>query len=773
LFRWSSVKGDGVSDIDQAELMAAIGNGQVLDCAVESTRRVIAADLIRSCCLGLKDQVDPRGIRLTRAKVSGRLDLAGLDVPFPVWFDDCEFDAAPSVEGSSLYALGFRNCPLLPGLLANGVRIRHDLDLSGSRVGAALATPASTSKKSAIWLCEAEIGGRLLCVNTDIRSDGERSIQADRLHVGGTVRLIHRFSAQGEIRLLGAQIDGSLDLTGARLSSPITGLALDLGDATVGGSLFLIPDPSGRTPVIKGRVDLGSARIGGQFLMRRTEITEARTLPTRSGYARTRVSGTAVSAPGLAVGAEFVLEGTCRVSGGIDLARSDLNSLDIGEGCLLQAPGCIAVDLSNASLRSHLILDPGAAVQGTLRLVGARIRGNLSLRGVTLSRPKGRSLVEAQGVAVEGDVNLRDLRATGGQLGFRAATLGSVVDAGGAILDNPHECTLNLHQTTVGGSVRLAEGFTSNGVVILNRAIIEGRLLCMGGTFNCPAASERNEEGHALQAISMTVRGGMDLGWTSVSPSLDLTDATTTFLADNPANWPPQFRISGFTYERLAQPQGNVPIDVWDADARCVWLARQVLYDAGPYEQAASVFRQHGYGREAERILMAQGRHARRTITGRGATRRRALDLTFSATVGYGYRPARVLWLLAILLAAVTLSLELPAAQATLRAAGPDNVVLTTTGTSAEANTSSTPSAQTPLEGGGCAGGQVRCFNPLFYAMDTVIPLVSLNQRSVWYPDARAKGGLLMEWWLNVAALLGWLLSTIFVLSLARLARIR
>jgi hypothetical protein len=31
-----------------------------------------------------------------------------------------------------------------------------------------LRTSASTSKQSAIWLCESEIGGRLLCVNTVI-----------------------------------------------------------------------------------------------------------------------------------------------------------------------------------------------------------------------------------------------------------------------------------------------------------------------------------------------------------------------------------------------------------------------------------------------------------------------------------------------------------------------------------------------------------------------------------------------------------------------------
>jgi len=52
-----------------------------------------------------------------------------------------------------------------------------------------------------------------------------------------------------------------------------------------------------------------------------------------------------------------------------------------------------------------------------------------------------------------------------------------------------------------------------------------------------------------------------------------------------------------------------------------------------------------------------------------------------------------------------------------------------------------------------------------------VVPLISLDQRSTWYPDPHVSGGELMLWWLNLATLLGWLLSSIFVLSLARLSR--
>jgi hypothetical protein len=70
-----------------------------------------------------------------------------------------------------------------------------------------------------------------------------------------------------------------------------------------------------------------------------------------------------------------------------------------------------------------------------------------------------------------------------------------------------------------------------------------------------------------------------------------------------------------------------------------------------------------------------------------------------------------------------------------------------------------------------CGDGQVRCFEPVLYAIDTVVPLVSLDQRATWYPDPHVRDGAFMQWWLIIATVLGWLLSSIFVLSFARLAR--
>jgi hypothetical protein len=70
-----------------------------------------------------------------------------------------------------------------------------------------------------------------------------------------------------------------------------------------------------------------------------------------------------------------------------------------------------------------------------------------------------------------------------------------------------------------------------------------------------------------------------------------------------------------------------------------------------------------------------------------------------------------------------------------------------------------------------CGDGQVRCFNPLFYAIDTVIPLITLGQRTTWYANPNAPWGQALEWWLHTATLIGWLLTSILLLSFTRLAR--
>lgn len=761
-----------MTDIGEGEIVAAMRDGLVLDCGIGGSRGLVDAEVIRKCCWQLRNEVDPHGLRMRNASIRGSLDLAGMIVPFPVRLRDCEFDSPIRVEGADLSELTLRNSPHLPGLLANGVRIHRDLNLSGSRVSGELRTTASTSKRSAVWLCESEIGGRLLCADTVIDGCRDRAIQADRMRVSGNVRLLHRFTACGEIRMIGTHIGGSLDLTGAHIESPVTRLALDLGEAEIDGSVFVVQDSAGRRPVVRGRIDMGRARVGGQFLIRNADLVTLGELPETSAYSRARASGVVLSAPRLSVAAELTIEGSSCVHGGIDLSMGELSNLSIGSECVLRSPGGTALNMTNTILLSTMALSPGITVQGMVTLDGAHVRGTLDLRRAALSNPASGTLISAQGSRIDGDVDMSGLRGTSGRLRFANATLGGVL-ATGAQLDNQGDFTLSLHQATVNGSVVLADGFVSDGAVILTRASIGGRLECTGGTFL--AAHEHGSRfPHAIEAMSAIIRGGMELDWAEVSPSIDLTNAVTTSLTDDPANWPPSIIISGFTYDRFGQSfLGNST--PWDHIARRAWLNRQPAHDAGPYEQAAQVYRRHGYTEGAKAILIAKHRRARSQINGRWSLARRAVNTAYDATVGYGYRPVRALALLIGLLALVTGSLVIPATQTTMRATTITGVTYTTHGPIAPTAISRHPglrdvnTAETRADN--CGGGQIRCFNPFLYAIDTVIPLISLDQRSTWYPEVHAPYGTLMQWWLNIATILGWVLSTIFVLSLANLAR--
>jgi len=302
--------------------------------------------------------------------------------------------------------------------------------------------------------------------------------------------------------------------------------------------------------------------------------------------------------------------GRSEVTGRADMSMSDTSSMSIGENCVLRAPGRTALDLTNAQIRALFRLDENAAIEGTIQMAGAVIHGTLALHG-EMSHPEHRSLVGGSAMTVEGDVYLNGLRTTGGVVNFRSAAPGSL-SANRAQLHNPDGYSLRLSQAVVKGPVRLIDGFTSAGLAALNRTTIEGRLHFTRGSFTCPAPSPSNEHGHAVEAISATVRGSIDLGWKAVSPCVDFTDATTTFLADDPAKWPERFTIAGLTCDRFEKPQGAQPKQIWDQAAMCAWLSRQAVFDSGPYEHAARVFRQHGYTSEAEQILMAQRRQARK-----------------------------------------------------------------------------------------------------------------------------------------------------------------
>jgi hypothetical protein len=49
-----------MTEIGEAELLAAAREGTELDGSSDGARRPVRADLLRRCCLELRDKIDPR-----------------------------------------------------------------------------------------------------------------------------------------------------------------------------------------------------------------------------------------------------------------------------------------------------------------------------------------------------------------------------------------------------------------------------------------------------------------------------------------------------------------------------------------------------------------------------------------------------------------------------------------------------------------------------------------------------------------------------------------
>ncbi|MEK8106443.1 hypothetical protein NKG94_16705 [Micromonospora sp. M12] len=317
----------------------------------------------------------------------------------------------------------------------------------------------------------------------------------------------------------------------------------------------------------------------------------------------------------------------------------------------------------------------------------------------------------------------------------------------------------------VTGNVRLCGRFRSVGLVVLNRAVVGGRLRADGATLAWHVAAEpmdplgdTNRRGAAIEAIFAVFRGGIDLGWQVTSGAVDFNGTATSYLADRPdCDWPTESYVDGFVYDRFEAVEGGSDA-VWDVDARIAWLGRMDRYDPRAWEHLATVLRTAGDRDGADKVLVVQRRQARRLQT----APRRLFDLMQDVTVRYGFRPQRALYLLLALIAAVTVALSLSGVQEQMRATDQNALVFTPTGARP------LPTEHDPS--GECGNGKVRCLSPFFYAVDTVVPLIDLHQRSTWYPVVE-HGGLLLEWLLNLCTILGWVASTVFAVSFTRFGR--
>ena len=143
---------------------------------------------------------------------------------------------------------------------------------------------------------------------------------------------------------------------------------------------------------------------------------------------------------------------------------------------------------------------------------------------------------------------------------------------------------------------------------------------------------------------------------------VDLGNAQVSVLCDDPATWPADIRLDGFSYGSLItraeqdrsgtdamtylSDSANTSAEILPARDRLVWLGRSsVGYRPQPYEQLAAFYRRMGHDDQARKVLHAKQRR-RRSTQGFGG---KIWGYLLDCFIGYGYQP----WLAAIWLVAL------------------------------------------------------------------------------------------------------------------------
>ncbi|WP_128428670.1 oxidoreductase [Streptomyces cyaneus] len=194
--------------------------------------RTVRASVIAALLLGANsgEAGAVARLRLTGARVTGPLDLAGAQIGHALWVAGCWFDERIDLYGASTQSISIVGSRV-PGLEAGTSRIEGSLDLRSSLVES--TTPSRYhGSVTALSLINARVSGAVILNGARINAPGGWAVGAGGLALEGGFFCRGGLVTRGEVRLLGAQLPGGLFMKGARLESPgPRGVALALDSA--------------------------------------------------------------------------------------------------------------------------------------------------------------------------------------------------------------------------------------------------------------------------------------------------------------------------------------------------------------------------------------------------------------------------------------------------------------------------------------------------------------------------------------------------------------
>ena len=289
--------------------------------------RQIRAGLVAWLCTDgeARNRVHWRGIQIYGANVTGPLDLSFASIPFQLALRHCRIEVI-NLQRAELSQLDLRGS-LVYRIAADGVLVKNavafcdgfaamgEVRLPGAQIGDDLdcvggsfinpPTPGDARSGSALFadlinvkgsvllgngfnargevrLAGAQVGGVLQCGAGSFINPPQKGVDGalivDRINVRGAVFLNKSFTANGEVRFLGAQVGSNFDCSDGTFTNPLreglrgSGYALSLDRINVKGSVILRGRFNGEVRLLGVQVGRNLDCTGGTFNPRQQDV---------------------------------------------------------------------------------------------------------------------------------------------------------------------------------------------------------------------------------------------------------------------------------------------------------------------------------------------------------------------------------------------------------------------------------------------------------------------------------------------------------------------
>ncbi|MGG7570872.1 membrane-associated oxidoreductase [Streptomyces sirii] len=389
----------------------------------------------------------------------------------------------------------------------------------------------------------------------------------------------------------------------------------------------------------------------------------------------------------------------CHFDGAPDLYGARLRQLNLSKSVL---PG-----LTSGTLRVEGVLRmTDCRMRGPVRLGGAQISGALFMERAEFTAPDDSEPVLQLNQAEIGDDLWAPKMRAHGQVRLTGASVAGRINVQDAEFHHPGGTALDAQNLNVGAHVR-ARCVRARGRVELRGSRISGRLDLLHADLSHPGDT-------ALRASSCVIGELWLRRGDRIEGALNLRRSRIEILTLEPEMLPDQVHLSNLTYTVLAPHE--------PAERRLLMLEREGdRYEPYGYEQLTAAYRHVGDDDAARLVQLAKQRRRRTTLTWYGRLWGYAQD----ATVGYGFRPLRAaVWLLSLMaIGSIAYGLDHPR----------------------------------PVK-----ADEAPDFNPVFYTLDLLLPVVNFGQESAFAPDG-------WHQWLSYALIItGWILATTILAGVTR-----